>query len=63
MLNKNQNNRAYHFQPAWAKRISAECASYGIRPETVSIMYRDFGEKKMSFLLKKYAENIHRTDK
>ena len=53
MLNKNRNNRASHFQPAWAKRISAECAAYGIRPETVSIMCRDFGEKKMLFLLKK----------
>ncbi len=63
MLNKNRNNRASHFQPAWAKRISAECATYGIRPETVSIMCRDFGEKKMLFLLKKYAENLHQADK
>ena len=53
MLNKNRNNRASHFQPAWEKRISAECAAYGIRPETVSIMCRDFGEEKMLFLLKK----------
>lgn len=63
MLNKNRNNRASHFQPVWAKRISTECASYGIRSETASIMCRDFGEKKMLFLLKKYAENLHRTDK
>ena len=63
MLNKNRNNRDSHFQPVWAKRISTECASYGIRSETASIMCRDFGEKKMLFLLKKYAENLHRTDK
>ncbi len=56
MSDKIQQNRGLCFRQTWMKRVSAVCEAYGIRPETAFIMCRDFGEQKMLFLLKKYAE-------